>query len=63
MNQADLFKNWQERVERCGKKLADARRIAGIPSPNFSNWRNGKKGMTLTSVARMEKAVVQIEQE
>ena len=63
MTQSDLFKSWQERAAKCGKTLADVRRLAGVPSPNFSNWKNGKGGMTLTSVERIEAAVLQLEGE
>jgi hypothetical protein len=61
MNQEQLFDEWQARVEKCGATLSDVRTIAKVHPANFSNWRNGKAGMTLASVQKIEGAVAQLE--
>lgn len=61
MEQTDVFAEWKQRAEAAGSSLAAVRRRAGIHAANFCNWKNGKKGMTLASMSRVEAALREIE--
>jgi len=63
MTQDDLFKDWERRAKAVGRSLSDVRELAGVHAPNFSNWRNGKGGMTLASIQKIEAAVSRLEAE
>lgn len=63
MTQEELFADWERRAKAIGLDLSDIRDAAQIHAPNFSNWKNGKGGMTLSSIQRVEEAVRRLESE
>lgn len=58
----ELFTGWEARATAIGLSLSDVRTEAGVHPANFSNWRNGKGGMTFASIQKVEAAVVALEQ-
>lgn len=61
MEQDELFADWEARAKAIGLTLADVRAEAGVHAPNFSNWKQGKGGMTLASIKKVENAVRALE--
>ena len=61
MEQDELFADWEARAKAIGLTLADVRAEAGVHAPNFSNWKQGKGGMTLASITKVENAVRSLE--
>ena len=61
MEQEELFADWEARAKAIGLTLADVRAEAGVHAPNFSNWKQGKGGMTLSSIRKVENAVKSLE--
>jgi len=61
MELEELFADWEARAKAIGLTLADVRAEAGVHAPNFSNWRNGKGGMTFASIKKVEQAVRDLE--
>lgn len=61
MEQEELFADWEARAKAIGLTLADVRSEAGVHAPNFSNWKQGKGGMTLASIKKLEAAVRALE--
>src|SRR5690606_24235384 len=58
----ELFSAWEARVTAIGLSLSDVRTEAGVHPANFSNWRNGRGGMTFASIQKVEAAVAALEQ-
>jgi hypothetical protein len=61
MTHEELFAEWEARAKAAGRDLSDVRKKAGVHPANFSNWRNGKGGMTLASIQKVEAAVSELE--
>lgn len=61
MTSEELFADWEARALAAGYSLADLRKRANVHAPNFSNWRNGKGGMTLASIQKIEAALAELE--
>lgn len=62
MTHEELFADWEARAKAKGFELSDVRKAAGIHPANFSNWRNGKGGMTLASIQKVEAAIASLTQ-
>ncbi|PQM29424.1 hypothetical protein CVO77_00350 [Sphingopyxis lindanitolerans] len=61
MTHDELFADWETRAKAIGSDLSAVRKAAGVHPANFSNWRNGKGGMTLASIQKVEQAVADME--
>lgn len=61
MTSDELFADWEARTLAAGFTMADLRRQANVHAANFSNWRNGKGGMTLASIQKIEAALTDLE--
>lgn len=61
MTSDELFADWEARTLAAGFTMADLRKQANVHAANFSNWRNGKGGMTLASIQKIEAALASLE--
>lgn len=61
MTHDELFADWDARAKAIGTDLSAVRKAAGVHPANFSNWRNGKGGMTLASIQKVEAAIAAME--
>lgn len=61
MTHDELFNEWEARATAIGRDLSAVRKQANIHPANFSNWRNGKGGMTLSSIQKVEAAISELE--
>src|SRR3546814_7658693 len=61
MTNDEIFAKWDARAAASKLSLADVRKRAGVHAANFSNWRNGKGGMTIASMNKIDAAFDELE--